>query len=53
MHDKQRHTGVTRICIGDLYHPYSRRGQAEPGKGVPVFSRSPPSLVANCWTVSN
>lgn len=41
MHDTQRHTGVIRICIADPHHPYSRRGQAEPGKGLPVFSWSP------------
>lgn len=48
-----RHTGVIRICVGDSLHPYSRRGQAEPGKEAPVFSQSPPCVGANCWTVRN
>lgn len=53
MHDKQRHTGVIQVCIGDPQHPYSRKGQTEPGKGFSSFSRSPPCPVAHCWTVSN
>lgn len=41
MHDQKRHSGVIWTCRVDPHHPYTRRGQTEPGKRAPVFSQPP------------